>query len=307
MQFVLTNTYTDTRQLQSLTFTNTSLAEGANPAQRDALCRQVDLRLDANNNGELDDQATDPALASGFVFTDDRVIFSGLNLGLAPGSGTRLFVTSDLGLMTVADGNRIRGEIESIADIGVPGSTIVSTWPVQSGVDWVINGMTAEQISTRDISVLTLGPGEGPILAMDLTIPANGYAEDELTGISFTNDGSATSEDIMLAELWEDGGDGVFDAGSGDDLSLGPLSLSGNTWFSTVLSRPILASGLQLFTSLTVADTPQDSVTVKLKLPMSGITMSSGIPTSSHRSRSSDQLSGRNNSPSSRQWKSPTA
>ncbi len=275
LQFLLTNTYTDERQLQSLTFTNTTEALGATAAQRDATCQQVYLVLDANDNGELDDVTVDNQLASG-IFVDGKVIFSGLNLGLAPDAGTRLFVTADLGLATVADGNRIKGELESIVDISIPGSTVVATWPLESGTEWLINGMVAEQITNRNISVLTLGPGEGPVLAMDLAVPANGYAADELTGISFVNEGSAISSDLLVAELWEDGGDGVFNAGLGDDVSLGPLTLTGNIWASTVLSRVIPVGGSQLFTSLTVADTPQDSVTVKLGIPMGGITVSSG-------------------------------
>ncbi len=54
------------------------------------------------------------------------------------------------------------------------------------------------------------------------------------------------------------------------------MTLDNETWSSTVLSRPIPTTGLQLFATLKVSDTPQDSVTVKLGLPTGAITVSSG-------------------------------
>lgn len=275
LQFLMTNTYADDRQLESLTFTNTTEALGATAEQEDATCQQVYLVEDSNDNGELDDLTIDTQLASG-IFTDGKVVFNGLNMGLIAGSSTRIFITADFGLTTVADGNRIKGHLQSVSDVNIPGSTVVATWPLASGSQWTINGMVAEQITNRNVTILTLGPGEGPVLAMDLNIPANGYAADELTGFSFHNEGSATADDFLHAQLWEDGGDGVFNAGFGDDILLGPLTLSGDTWYSTVLSRTIPIQGKQFFTSITVAESPQDSVTVKLGVPMGGITVSSG-------------------------------
>ncbi len=280
MQFILTNTYFDERRLESLTFTNTTEAAGASIAERDAICQQVVLWLDSGLPDGLLDVVTDLLLGSG-SFQDDRVTFSGLTVDLAGNnSATRLFVTADVGLMTVADGNRIKGQIESIADISIQNANVVATWPLHSNSDLLVNGLIAEQVVTRDITVLTLGPGEGPVLAMDLIIPANGYAVDELSGITFVNDGTVTAADIQAATLWVDGGNGAFDGGvSGtgpDDISLGPLSLNQNIWTSNVLTEIVPAGGLHVFASLTVAAAPQDSVTVKLGLPVNGIRVSSG-------------------------------
>jgi uncharacterized repeat protein (TIGR01451 family) len=277
LQFVISNTYTDLRRLQDLTFTNTTVAPAASAAQRDAICRQVDLRLDANGNGKLDDLTVDPRLASG-TFGDvaaGRVTFSGLNLDLPADSSVRLFVTADVGLMTAADGDRIKGQLSSVTDISIlPVASVVAAWPLQSGTELVVNGMIREQVKTRAISVLTLGPGEGPVLAMDLGVPANGYATDVLSGLALVNDGSAAGADLQAVELWADDGDGVFNAGA--DLLLGPLTISGNRWANNVLAQPIPASGLRLFASLTVAGTPRDSVTVNLHVPVDGITVASG-------------------------------
>ncbi len=276
LQFLLTNTYAEDRQLQSLVFTNTTEAAGATTEQQDATCQQIYLVLDANNNGLLDDVIVDTQLASG-IFVNGKAIFTGLDLTLSSDTAVRLFVTADLSLTTVADGNRIKGEIQSLNDVGIARSTVVATWPLNSGAEWIVNGMIADQITNNNISVLTLGPGEGPILAMDFIIPSNGYLADELLGISFSNEGSATPADLLEARLWEDGGDGIFNADAGDDILLGPLTLTGSDWTSTVLSNPIPVGGSHLFTSITVSEAPQDSVTVKLGIPRDGITVSSGM------------------------------
>lgn len=275
-QFLMTNTYTDSRTLNSLVFTNTSSAQGADQGQQDALFQQADLRLDGNHNSQLDDLATDPAIATG-IFSDGRVVFTGLNFDLpAEEAGTRFFVTADLGLHTVADGNRIQGAIDSPVDLDIPGATIVGNWPLASETDWVVNGMIADQIENHGVTILTLGPGEGPVPALDMTIPANGYSPDQLTGIVLHNAGTATAADLASADLWQDGGDGLFDAGSGDDLPLGPLTLEGENWTSTVLAVPLPLTGVRLFVGVTVAETPRDSVTVNLDLPLGGVNVSSG-------------------------------
>jgi uncharacterized repeat protein (TIGR01451 family) len=275
LQFLLTNTYASERELESLTFTNTSVSGAADQSQLDALCQQVHLRLDANGNGELDDPSVDRLLASG-IFVNNKVIFNGLGQELPADSGTRFFVTADLGLTTIPDGTQISGEIESLFDVNISESTVVANWPVQSGSSWTVNGMIAEQIVNHDISVLTLGPGEGPILALDFTVPANGFAPDELIGLVLTNEGSATSDDLQEAKLWSDGGNGIFEGDSGDDVLLGNFTVSGTQWSSTVLAHNIPAEGSRLFASLKVAATPSDSVTVKLGVPQGGVTVSSG-------------------------------
>ena len=201
--------------------------------------------------------------------------FTGLDLALAPGAGTRLFVTADLGLTTTADGDRIRAHIATGTDVEVPGASVVASWPVDSGAIWTVDGMVAEQVKVGEVTVLTLGPGEGPALALDITVPANGYRTDVLTGLTLANEGTAGAVDIAQAELWTDGGDGIFDAGLADDVKLGDLVVSGTTWSSTVLGTPIGVAGLHLFASLTVAATPRDSMTVQLAVPVNGLTVSS--------------------------------
>lgn len=271
-----TNSYADDRVLRSLAVTNTTLGDdGATQAQLDATCRQVVLRHDKDGLG-LDDEQTDPVLGNG-PFESGRLLFDGLELTLPAGATTHLFVTADLGLMTVADGDRISAEIASISDVEVENSTIVATWPVDSGARWTVDGMIAAQIETRPISVFTLGPDDGPALALDLTVPANGYLADQLLGISLWNDaglGAAGAGDLAQVALWIDDGDGVF--ATATDTLLAPMTLQGANWVSPVLNRAIPAQGLRLFAGVTVSSTPQDSSTVRFVVPTGGILTSSG-------------------------------
>lgn len=275
VQMVLANTYGAEQRLRTLVVTNaTSGGSGATVAQLDGVLHRAALRLDANGDGVLGSTATDPVLATG-TFTAGRAAFSGLDLAMAPGSGTRLFVTADLSLTNTADGDRVRAQVAAGTDVEVSGASVVAGWPVDSGATWTVDGMVAEQVKVGEVSVLTLGPGEGPALALDITVPANGYRTDVLTGLTLTNEGTARAVDIAQAELWSDGGNGLFDAGASDDVKLGDLVINGTTWSSTILGAPIGSAGLRLFASLSVAATPRDSMTVQLAVPVNGFTVSS--------------------------------
>src|SRR6185436_20060905 len=121
----------------------------------------------------------------------------------------------------------------------------------------------------------SLGPGEGPRLALDVTIPRNGYEGDELRSVRIVNLGSAGPADLAELHLWRDGGDGSF-VGAGDDQDLGPLTRIGSEWRSTFLSETLAASGARLYVSVTTTATPSDSATVNLALPIGGIENRSG-------------------------------
>jgi len=273
LQFVLTNTYAEDQPLQGLAVTNTAAGPGEQ-ARLDHLCRQVILRLDGNDNGILDDLGTDPQLASG-TYDGGRIVFTGLNQVLAVDAGVRLFVTADLDLLGVADGDAISAQVNDVYDVDIPGATLVASWPLNSGAEWIVDGLVADQIGTGAVRTMTLGPDDGPVLAMDLTLPGNGGLGDQLQGITFINQGTADATDVTVAQLWADGGDGTFDGGVGDDEAIGRLNLDSDTWASTVLERSLPAEGLRLFVSLDVSSTPHDSVTVQLMVPVNGILLAS--------------------------------
>lgn len=274
LQVLLTNTYTESHPLERLDFTNTSTADNLSPDQLDAMFHQLSLRLDQGNPGRLDGPEVDPVLATG-SFADLAASFTGLNLDLAPGSATRLFITADLGLHTVPVGALLSGRIDLPRNLDIPEATIIARWPVTSGAILETDGMATNQITFHELPVLTLGPDEGPVLALDLELPGNGPLTDILEGIHFRNEGTARSVDIADARFWADGGNGFFDAAGGDDQEVCTLTINGDDWASPILDHPLAAGTNRFFVSLKVASSPADSVTVQLGLARNAVTVTS--------------------------------
>ena len=185
-------------------------------------------------------------------------------------------MTADVSLTTAADGDVVAAVITAAPDISIPTATVVASWPLDSGARWTVDGIVAAQIQQNSVPVLTLAPDDGPIVAFDFTVPANGYLADQLAGIELVNLGTAVAADIAHLGLWYDGGDGNFDAGSGDDTSLGSFEWIDGSWYSSTLSTTIPLTGLRPYTAVTVATTPTDSATVQLGLPLGGIITTSG-------------------------------
>lgn len=270
----LHNTYSSERALTLLRVQNHVQGPGT-LAQRDAELTRLDLRDDANGNGVLDDAATDPVLASGLL-VDGRASFTGFSMPIATGQTRRLFVTGGVSQTGAADGDRLAVSIISALDVAfAPAGVMAAAWPVASLQPPVVDGMIAGQIGIPGAVGATLGPGDGPVEAFDLVVPRNGYLDDELTGVRITNAGSASSGDLAELRLWRDGGDGAFDAGDGDDRDLGPLARIGPEWRSPILAEALGAAGARLFVSVTVAAAPADSVTLRLRVPVNGISTAS--------------------------------
>ena len=269
----LANTYTVPQRLQSLAVHNGSLTDpAATPAQRDQLLRQVVLRLDGDGDGELGSFLADPALGSG-VFAGDEITFTGLDLDLAAGSLVRIFVTGDVDAARVADGDILAANVTAAGDIWAPGAALVAAWPLNSGAAWRVDGMIAAQVTSRPVPGRTLGPGDGPELALDLRIPANGYLPDRLVGLSLVNLGTAVPADLAQVRLWADDGDGVFAAGT--DQPLGTMTWLNSSWLSPVLSHDIPLGGTRLFVSIDAAVVPTDAATIRFAVPLGGIVTAS--------------------------------
>lgn len=274
MALDLHNTFTDARSLTQLRVQNAVEGPGS-LAQRDAELTRLELRDDANSNGVLDDPATDPVLATALL-VDGRASFIGFSRAIGAGQTRRLFVTGGLSLNGAADGDRLAVSVASALDVTLePASTMAAGWPLLSGSPPIVDGMVAAQIGLPGVPGVTLGPSDGPVEALGLVVPRNGYRDDILTGVRVENAGSATSGDVSELRLWLDGGDGFFDAGTADDRDLGPLARIGAEWRSPILSEPVGANGVRLHVSTLVSASPSDSVTLRLRVPLYGISMTS--------------------------------
>ncbi|MFH1842504.1 MAG: hypothetical protein ABIF77_04805 [bacterium] len=276
LHLVATNTYSVDRVLTGLRVTNITTSHGAsNQAELDGVLTQLRLRWDGDGDGVLGDLTSDPILGAAACI-DGIAVFSGLTRQLPADDVRHLFLTADVSLTDAVDGDVIGLQINDAVDLTFSEATsVITSWPVDSGARWTVNAMAAIQIVNTPVPQVSLAAGDGPILALDLVVPSNGYLADNLVELDLENRGSATSDDLAELRLWRDGGDGSFDAGAGDDLDLGALVSIGDIWHTPTLDEPIPVGGIRLFTSVTVGLTPVDSATVQLGVPQHGITVAS--------------------------------
>jgi len=271
------NNYAVSKQITQLDVTNGTVSQGA--AIQEELDGEIDLlllRLDGNDNGSLDDSSIDPVVGSGY-FNAGKVSFTGLSWDLPPGTLRHAFLTADISADEARDGDALDAYIEDAFDVDFSDPTsVLSNWPVSSDARMTVDGMLASQLAMESISALTLAPGDGPVLAMDIVIPANGYAADDLNGFEVVNIETAGDSDIGSMRLWRDGGDGQFSAGGGDDFEVCPLVWTDGRWKSPILVEALSDFGTKFFVSVTISNSPMDSVSIRLAVPVNGITVLSG-------------------------------
>jgi hypothetical protein len=266
------NAYAVTKHLNVITLTNGTSGSGST-SELDAEVARLTLIEDTNDNGVLDAGGSDAVLGTAF-FLGGHATFSGLDWILKPGASRRLFLTADVGLAGATDGDVLRAGIAGSEDLTFTDETaVISTWPLPGTAAMTVDGMVAGQIGDPGAPGVTLGPGEGPALALHVVVPRNGYEDDRLTKLRVVNLGTATNADLAELRLWRDGGDGLF---GGDDTDLGPLAYGGGVWQSAVLKEDLAAAGARLFVSARVAASPTDSVTIRLAIPTGGVEVGSG-------------------------------
>jgi hypothetical protein len=277
LHLVATNTYPALKQMREIVLSNvTASANGGSRAALDAECELLLLQADGDDDGVLDPPNVDPVLATSF-FAAGRANFAGFAWDLPPGRSQHLFVSADVSRDRAADGDVLGARVAGSLDVSFTDPTgVIAGWPLDSGARSTVDGMVAAQITNFGAPGITLGPGEGPALALDFVVPANGYADDVLEGISLLNFGSASGPDFADLRLWRDGGDGQFTPGSGDDREIGAFVQIANTWRSTVLDEALTSAGARLFVGVTLSNAPADSTTLRLSIPIGGIQTQSG-------------------------------
>ncbi|NIT02338.1 MAG: tandem-95 repeat protein [Candidatus Latescibacteria bacterium] len=277
LQLIATNNYSIEKQITGLAIDNdTQTQNTASQADLDGEIQLLKLRIDGNDNGVLDDVVTDPVVGFTF-FNSGKATFTGIAWNLPAGTSRHAFITAGISLGGAADGDIIAVRIGGILDVDFADQTnVVAAWPLSSNAELTIDGMLASQIACFDVLASTLAPGDGPVLALDLIVPRNGYADDILRGFEVINLGTAGPSDIGDLRLWRDGGDGAFSGGGGDDVEISPLVYSGGSWKSVLLSETLASAGARLFVGLTVSGAPADSVTIRFALPDDGIEVESG-------------------------------
>jgi parallel beta-helix repeat protein len=273
LDIVASNNYTAGKQITQLTVHNTTTTPGAATQEDlDSEIQSIRLRIDANDNGVLDDDQTDPLVGSAY-FIAGEATFAGLTWDLPPSTSRHAFLIADVSNTDARDGDSLSVAITGVWSVDFSDATsVIGDWPLDSDTYSLIDGMVAGQIQNFDVTAATIAPGYGPVLALDLVLPGNGYADDVLAGLEIVNMASASAADIADMRLWRDGGDGRF---GGDDVEISPLVWSGGTWRTTLLNEPIPAAGTRVFIGVTASLSPSDSAGVRLAVPLNGITVAS--------------------------------
>ena len=253
----LTNTSLFGAMLNSIRFENRTAGPGST-AQRDAEWSAVRL--------------SGPGRTVSASFAGGFVTFSGLNINLpaAPLLGSPTTVTLTLTAaptLAARDGDQLDLRIAGVSDIDMSGGTSGS-FPIDPAGTFPIDGMVASQIAIHPVNTSSFAVGSKRNLALDVTVPPNGYEADVLQSMIVTNTGSALpGQDVEQLELWVDDGDGMFEP-SADELR-GPLAFTGDAWQITGVNRAIPPAGRRVFVSVDVADLAVDGLTVRLGLPSS--------------------------------------
>ncbi|MEZ4651185.1 MAG: hypothetical protein R3E97_20825 [Candidatus Eisenbacteria bacterium] len=269
-----TNTYTNARTVEALTLHSRATGDGT----QDELDLAFDVLLlyeDTDGDGRLRTNV-DEVLGAG-AFEDGVVTFGSLDWGLpATGSGA-VFLVGRVSSRWAHDGDGFSVELSDPLDVSFAGdgTAVTGAWPLASGSQWVVDGMVASQIETESGGTRAAGPGQGPVLAFDFTLPSNGYRTDRLESLVLENDGSA-SEEIAVLELWQDGGDGSFTPSDGDDVLLGVFQTEGDRWILEGLDATLGLEENRFFAGVTAASTLDDSVSVELRIPVDGVQVASG-------------------------------
>ena len=271
-QWSVNNRYSDTRLLDQLTTTVLVSGTGTQ-AERDDEIEQLALRVDTNGNATLD--PADAVLATAPVI-NGRATFTGFSYSLPAGATRTLFVAADVSAAHATDGDTLGLKLAGPSDVAFEGATrSVGAWPLDSGGRRVVNGMAAASIQRFAVPGGTLGRNDGPVLAFDAIVPRNGYRDDVLQGVRLVNLGTAGPADVAAVHLWHDGGDGVFSAGGGDDEDLGAATWQSGAWVSGPLNVPLRATGARIFAAATISATPTGAATLRLAIPVGGVTVAS--------------------------------
>ena len=276
LRLLLGNSFGEPKLLESLELESSASGAGT-PAQ---LAQGLDyLRLWADANGDgLPDAGAQP-LDGAAMGADGVVDFTGFGFTVPAESQVQLLVTADVSLLDAADGDLQAVEVAGVEALAfADGTAPAAIFPLGSGGALRVDGMVAAQLGNLGAPVATVGPGEGPVLGLAFTLPANGYLPDALQHITVANlGGDADGDALPTLTLWSDGGNDAWDAGDagGDDVELGALAWLGDSWQSALSSIPVPEGGLRLYVSFTVASSLADSSTVQLGVPQDGLIMAS--------------------------------
>ncbi len=266
--------------LDSLTLWNGSSGAGT-PADLDHTLSSIRIFED-EGNGVID--GTEPLVADDLTFAGGSFTVAGLGLGLASDEIVHLLVAADIDSFCAADGDTLEIRVEGPQDVGIiENYPVTGSFPTATTEPRVINGMKAFQIQLFPGADSLVVTGGAHVLLLNAGIPPNGYASDELRTVTIRNEGTATSEHLARIALYADGGNGTYDAASGDDVYLGDFvenpSEPGRSFFIAGLSYPLsppCGNRTRVFVAADIAQDYSVAGTLRFSIPVMGLGVASG-------------------------------
>lgn len=270
------NAYSTSRTLQSLRVT----ARGTAAAFE---YDRWDLFADANQNGVVDPDETPLALGT---LTGDVVLFDGFQYVLEPLRQQRLLVTYALAPGLARDGSIIDAAIVAASDFGYAsagGATVTAAeFEMNSAGQDEVDGMVARQVGNGSVVPQTLGGGETNVLALDLTVPSNGWSADALNSltVAFQHSGNPArfGAEVDAIRLWRETDpafqDGRFDPSQ--DVLLQSVLPGAQALRFDALATAIPAGGRRFYVTVDVGPAPEEGREIQLGVPVGGIQVLSG-------------------------------
>jgi hypothetical protein len=165
--------------LTAVTFTNTSAGPG-NRSELDADFSALSLRAQDGSSvlpGGAPGSATS-TLAAG------KITFSSLEVIVAPGEWRTLVVDAGASI-SARDGDILSLALDDSSDVVVtPPVDLSAEWPLESGDGFPVDGMVSMQLTLHPVDAPTFSAGTTRNLALDVTLPPNGYDTDVLNRLN---------------------------------------------------------------------------------------------------------------------------
>jgi uncharacterized repeat protein (TIGR01451 family) len=268
--------------VSGLVLTNAASGPGS-PGQLDAEWSSFSLYLDTGGT---------PLFLGSAAMTLGQASYSGLSVPV-PAGGTAVFFVLGAPSLAARDTDRLDLVLTGPAAVSFAEAAVVNgVWPVDPAGYFVVDGMSAAQVTVNPMAGRTVTQGASRELALDVVVPPNGYEADVLNRFNVVNLGSAVSpSDVEIMELWRDAGTPGFDPAQ--DVRLGVMENTGVRWEVTGLQVPIPVAGLRLFVSLDVNDGAARTSSIRLAVPSGpdlGIGVASGNSGPLDQAAANDQI-----------------
>ncbi|MCP4706607.1 MAG: hypothetical protein GY865_18565, partial [candidate division Zixibacteria bacterium] len=250
-------------------------ADGATQAELDSQIDSVSIYINRDDDYEIVGTA-DSLLATATISNGTTILATnGLSI---PGSGALMELSLVVWLSPIncKNGNSINIGLQNSSDIyfSVPKSTN-GDFPLKNDIDFVINAFQLSQVSITTVDNGTFFGGQNDRLALDFTLPQNGYYSDKIQKIKMVNNGSLNlADEIITPKLWLDLTNDGFTA---DDSLLGEFSASINFWEISDLNFTVADGSARFFVTIDIAGTQFEAGTIQPAIPIQGVEYLSGM------------------------------